>query len=137
MLELDGTTADQAIGAIARFMAARHGLPGDSVRAALAERERIGSTALGCGIAIPHARLKRLSREVAVFVRPTMPVLFDAPDGKPVTDMLVLLVPWEATEEHLLILAEIAAMFGDRQFRDDLRTCTTREQVYAMLTETQ
>ena len=134
LLEFDATTADAAISAIARFVASRHGLSETAVRRGLAERERIGSTALGCGIAIPHARLKGLSRPVAVFVRPTMPVLFDAPDANPVTDMLVLLVPWEATQGHLLILAEVAAMFGDRDFRDELRSCADRDQVYARLT---
>jgi PTS system nitrogen regulatory IIA component len=61
-------------------------------------------------------------------------VAFDAPDGKPVSDMLVLLVPWEATEEHFIILADIAAMFSDRVFREELRNCADREQVHASLT---
>jgi PTS system nitrogen regulatory IIA component len=134
LLGLDAATADQAISGIARFLASRHGLSDTAVRAGLAERERIGSTALGCGVAIPHARLKGLSRPVGVFVRTKLGIPFDAPDGKPVTDMVVLLVPWEATEEHLVILAELATMFSDREFRDELRNRTDREQVHSMLT---
>jgi len=133
LLGLDAGTAEQALSGIARFMASRHGLSAVAVRAALAGRERLGSTALGCGVAIPHARLKDLSRPVAAFVRMALPVSFDAPDGKPVGDMLVLLVPWAATEEHLVILAEVATMFSHNEFRVDLRACTDREQVYAML----
>src|SRR5262249_48601182 len=107
-----------------------------TVRMGLSARERLGSTALGCGVAIPHARLKALSRPVAAFVRTALPGSFDAPDGKPVGDMLVLLLPWAATQEHLVILPEVAAMFSDKQFRDHLRACTDREQVYARLTRT-
>jgi PTS system nitrogen regulatory IIA component len=136
LLGLDAGTAEQAISGIARFVASRQDLSAFVVRAALAARERLGSTALGCGVAIPHARLKGLSRPVAAFVRMDLPVSFDAPDGKPVSDMLVLLVPREATEEHLIVLAEVAAMFSDKEFRDDLRACTDRDQVYARLTRT-
>jgi nitrogen PTS system EIIA component len=134
LLGLHAATPSQAISGIARFVASRHGLSETAVRAGLAEREQIGSTALGFGIAIPHARLKGLSRAIGAFVRAETPIPFDAPDLRPVTDMLVLLVPWEATEEHLVMLAEAATMFSDRQFRDELRTCSDRDQVHARLT---
>jgi PTS system nitrogen regulatory IIA component len=134
LLSLEAATADQAISAIARFVASRHGLSEAAVHAGLADRERMGSTALGYGVAVPHARLKGLSSPVAAFVRTAIPVPFDAPDGKPVSDMLVLLVPWAATEEHLILLAEVAAMFSDRQFRDELRSCVDCERAHASLT---
>lgn len=133
LLGLDVTTKGQALREIARFVGARHGLSDAAVHAALIEREKIGSTGLGRGVAIPHARVKELARPVAAFVRTQMPIHFDAPDGKPVTDMLVLLVPQQATEEHLLLLAAVAGMFCEEKFRKDLRTCVDVVKVHARL----
>ncbi len=89
------------------------GLPQAQVVESLNAREKLGSTGLGQGVALPHARIKNLPQAVAAFVRPKLPIPFDAPDAKPVWAMLVLLVPEHATEEHLQILAELAQMFGD------------------------
>jgi nitrogen PTS system EIIA component len=85
-------------------------------------RERLGSTGLGQGIALPHGRIKGLERALGAFVRPRQPIPFDAPDGKPVTQVFVLLVPEQATEEHLQLLSELAEMFSERSFRDRLST---------------
>ena len=83
-------------------------------------REKLGSTGLGQGIAIPHGRIKGLDHTLAAFVRPRQPIPFDAPDGKPVGQIFVLLVPEQATEEHLQLLSELAGMFTERSFRDQL-----------------
>lgn len=83
-------------------------------------RERLGSTGLGQGVAIPHGRIKGLRDPVGAFVRLKTPVAFDAPDGKPVTLVFVLLVPEQATEQHLQILSELAQMFSDRELRGQL-----------------
>lgn len=83
-------------------------------------RERLGSTGLGEGIAIPHGRIKGLKEAVAALVRLAEPVPFDAPDGKPVTVLLFLLVPEQATQQHLEILSEVAEMLSDRAMRDTL-----------------
>ena len=72
-------------------------------------REKLGSTGLGQGIAIPHGRIKGLKDALGAFVRPRQPIPFDAPDGKPVSLVFVLLVPEQATEKHLQILSELAA----------------------------
>ena len=80
-------------------------------------RERLGSTGLGQGVAIPHGRIKGLREAVAAFVRLGTPVPFDAPDGKPVSLLFVLLVPEQATEQHLQILSELAQMFSDPELR--------------------
>ena len=85
-------------------------------------REKLGSTGLGQGIALPHGRIKGLERAIGAFVRPRQPIPFDAPDGKPVTQVFVLLVPEQATEEHLQLLSELAEMFSERSFRDRLST---------------
>ena len=83
-------------------------------------RERLGSTGLGEGIAIPHGRIKGLKDAVAAVLRLTEPVAFDAPDGKPVSLLLILLVPEQATQQHLEILSEVAEMLSDRAMRDRL-----------------
>ncbi|MGV0976783.1 MAG: PTS sugar transporter subunit IIA [Azonexus sp.] len=85
--------------------------------------KKIGSTALGEGVAISHARIKDLRRIQLAYIRLRQPIPFDAPDDKPVSDILVILVPKEATEEHLRILSEVTQMFSDRQFRQKLRQC--------------
>jgi PTS system nitrogen regulatory IIA component len=85
-------------------------------------RERLGSTGLGDGIAIPHGRIKGLKEAVAALVRLAEPVAFDAPDGKPVSLLLFLLVPEQATQQHLEILSEVAEMLSDQAMRDVLLT---------------
>jgi PTS system nitrogen regulatory IIA component len=83
-------------------------------------RERLGSTGLGQGVAIPHGRIKGLKEPVGAFVRLSTPVAFDAPDGRPVALVFVLLVPEHATELHLQILSELAQMLSDRELRERL-----------------
>ena len=72
------------------------------------------------GIAIPHGRMARLSEAVGAFARLRAPIPFDAPDGKPVDQIFVLLVPEQATDRHLQLLSELAQMFSERAFRDQL-----------------
>jgi len=81
-------------------------------------REKLGSTGLGQGVAIPHGRIKGLREALGAFVRLGQPVPFDAPDGNPVTLVFVLLVPEKATEKHLQILSELAQMFSDKALRE-------------------
>ncbi|MGE5665319.1 MAG: PTS IIA-like nitrogen regulatory protein PtsN [Betaproteobacteria bacterium] len=84
-------------------------------------RERLGSTGLGQGVAIPHGRIKGLKDAVAAFVRLSEPVPFDAPDGQPVSLLFFLLVPEQATQAHLDILSELAQLFSEKASRDSLR----------------
>src|SRR4051812_49565272 len=81
-------------------------------------REKLGSTGLGQGVAIPHGRIKGLKEAVGALVRLAQPVPFDAPDGAPVELAFVLLVPEKATEKHLQILSELAQMFCDKALRE-------------------
>jgi len=101
----------------------------------LFNRERLGSTALGHGIAIPHGRVKGLKQASCAFVRTKNPIPFDAPDGKPVTLIFVILVPEHATEYHLQILSELAQMFSEDSMRSALKTCETPEAAYNLLTQ--
>ena len=134
LLDLDVPTKTRALQEIARFVGARHGLAERKVYASLVGREEIGSTALGCGVAVPHARVKGLSRPIALYARMKYAIPFDAPDDKPVSDMFVLLVPQHATDAHLLLLAQVAEMFCDVSFREDLRTCVEAAEVHAAFT---
>lgn len=95
-------------------------------------RERLCSTGLGQGIAIPHGRIKGLKQASAAFLRLQQPIPFDAPDGRPVSIMFVLLVPEQATEEHLQILSEVAERFSDPAFRDALAAATDAASVIAL-----
>jgi PTS system nitrogen regulatory IIA component len=83
-------------------------------------REKLGSTGLGQGVAIPHGRIKNLREAVAAFVKSDTPIPFDAPDGQPVNLIFVLLVPERATDLHLQLLGELAQMFSDKSFREQL-----------------
>ena len=97
-------------------------------------RERLGSTGLGQGLAIPHGRIKGLKEAVGAFVRLAQPVPFDAPDGKPVSLVFLLLVPEQATEQHLRVLSELAQMLSDRELRDKLSTATDAGTLHQHIT---
>jgi PTS system nitrogen regulatory IIA component len=114
---------------VGRLLEKRLGLEPEQVVKSLSAREELGSTGLGQGVAIPHARIKGLPQAVAAFVRTYLPIPFDAPDEKPVSEILVLLVPDQATDQHLQILASAARMFGDRSFRERLRMCVDASAV--------
>ena len=95
-------------------------------------REKLGSTGLGQGIAIPHGRIKGLKQATGAFLRLATPVPFESPDGRPVNLLFVLLVPEQATEEHLQILSELAQRFADRSFRDALTAAPDAAAVTAL-----
>ncbi|HEY4081847.1 MAG TPA: PTS sugar transporter subunit IIA [Burkholderiaceae bacterium] len=85
-------------------------------------RERLGSTGLGHGVAIPHGRIKGLKNPLAAVLRVQQAIGFDAPDDEPVSLLIFLLVPEAATQRHLEILSEIAEMLSDRELREKLKT---------------
>lgn len=120
-IDLDANTRSRVFEEVGQLFAAHAGLDATRVAESLAVREALGSTGLGQGFALPHARVKGLRQPLAAFIRLSLPIPFDAPDGKPVSELLVLLVPEQATEAHLQLLADAAQMFGDRRFRDHLR----------------
>ncbi|MFA6921434.1 MAG: PTS sugar transporter subunit IIA [Gallionella sp.] len=95
-------------------------------------REKLGSTGLGQGVAIPHGRIPKLREATAAFVKTMHPIPFDAPDGQPVTLIFVLLVPELATDLHLQILGELAQMFSDEEFRRRLSDCEETAGMYQL-----
>lgn len=132
ILDLDAANKTSAFESIADFLERRHGLDAEQVCASLAEREDLGSTGLGRGVAIPHARVKGLRQAAAAFARLNIPIAFDAPDAKPVSDMLVLLVPEQPNDEHLKVLALVAEMFCDTSFRATLRSLADPKDIHRL-----
>ncbi len=91
---------------------------------ALIARERLGSTGLGHGVAIPHSRMPGMDTTIAAILKLDQGVDYDSPDSQPVDFMFALLVPEEATEEHLQLLARLAELFSDHQFMQAIRSET-------------
>ncbi len=100
-------------------------------------REKLGSTGLGQGIAIPHGRIKGLKDAVGAMIRMREPIPFDAPDGQPVNLIFVLLVPERATDLHLQILSELAQMFSDQVFREQLLKAESADAMHRSIAEWQ
>lgn len=96
------------------------GIARSAVSDNLFARERLGSTGLGYGVAVPHGRIKGLKAPLAAFVRLSEPIPFESPDGLPVSLLVFLLIPDHVTQQHLEILSEIAEMFSDETFRAGL-----------------
>lgn len=130
LLAVDAPSKARLFEAVAAMFEANRGLSRALVVGSLSAREKLGSTGLGQGIAIPHGRIKGLAQAQGAFARLVNPIAFDAPDGKPVAQVFVLLVPEHATEQHLQLLSELAQMFSERGFRDALATADTAQGVH-------
>jgi len=96
-------------------------------------RERLGSTGLGHGVAVPHGRIKGLKAPLAAFVRLKEAIPFESPDGQPVSLLVFLLIPDHVTQQHLEILSEVAEMFSDEAFRQLLATDPDAASVHARI----
>jgi PTS system nitrogen regulatory IIA component len=105
------------------------GVASRTVFDSLFSREKLGSTGIGCGIAIPHGRIKDLRKACGAFIRLATPIPFDAPDGAPVSMLFVLLVPEQATEQHLQILSELAERLSERSCREALAAARDADAV--------
>lgn len=102
----------------------------DELFRSLIGREKLGSTGIGDGIAIPHCRLQNCSEPLAALITLATPVDFDAIDGKPVDIIFALLVPAEANEEHLQTLAALAERLSQPSYRDSLRQAADNASLY-------
>lgn len=123
-LDVDALAKEQVLQVIASMLAGKHGLSPTVILESMTAREGLGSTGVGHGVAIPHARMRQCVAAAAVFVRTKLGIPFDAPDGRPVSVFLGLIVPDMANERHLQLLATAASMLSDRAFREKLRGCT-------------
>ena len=134
LLDLDVTSKKRMFEQAGLLFENNQGLARSLVFDSLFSRERLGSTGLGQGVAIPHGRIKGLKEAVGAFVRLAQPVPFDAPDGKPVNLVFLLLVPEQATEQHLRILSDLAQMLSDRELRDKLATESDASKIHQIIT---
>ena len=101
----------------------------------LQAREKLGSTAIGHGVAIPHGRVKGLRTAMGAFVRLKTPLPFDAPDGQPVSLVFALMVPEHATDMHLMILGELAQMFSEKDVRERLSHLDDTAAIHRLLVD--
>src|SRR5713101_4086028 len=134
LLDLDVTSKKRMFEQAGLLFENNQGVARSLVFDSLLARERLGSTGLGQGVAIPHGRIKGLKEALGAFVRLSQPVPFDAPDGDPVTLAFVLLVPEKATEKHLQILSELAQMFSDRSLRDAMAAAKDAAELHQLVT---
>lgn len=114
-----------------------HGLSRALVTDSLFARERLGSTGLGHGVAIPHGRIKGLKAPMAAVFQLAQPIGFDAPDEQPVNLLIFLLVPEAATQKHLEILSEIAELLSDFALRERIKSSTVQDDLHQLIAQWQ
>ena len=118
-----------------RFSASDPAFKAADVLTALLEREELGTTGVGRGVALPHARLAGLDRMRAVFVRLEQPVAFDAVDDQPVDLLFGLFAPPNASSEHLRALARVSRLLRSGELRQQLRQARSEDAIYALLNQ--
>jgi PTS system nitrogen regulatory IIA component len=135
LLDLRARDKAQLIGDLARVAAGQTStIPPTTIEAALLARERLGSTGLGAGFALPHARIEGLSQFLGFFIRLARPVEFDAIDGNPVDLLFLLLIPANAVD-HVGALAAVSRRFRDRGLANRLRKAPNQAAAHSLLTE--
>src|SRR5688572_23053138 len=135
LLDVDVSSKKRVFEQVGLLFENNHQIARSLVFDSLSAREKLGSTGLGQGIAIPHGRLKGLTEARGAFVRLATPIAFDSPDGKPVSQVFVLLVPEHATDRHLQLLSELAQMFSERAFRERLAAAADSNEVHALMSQ--
>ncbi|OIR08037.1 nitrogen regulatory protein [mine drainage metagenome] len=132
---LRATSKKQALQELARRAADLIGLPERTVFDVLLDRERLGTTGVGNGIAIPHGKLPNLERLHGLFARLEKPINFDSIDEQPVDLIFLLLAPESAGADHLKALARVSRLLRDKAVCEKLRGTETAEGLYALLTD--
>ena len=130
------TSKKQALQELARKCAEVSGLDQREIFDILLERERLGTTGIGRGIAIPHGKHDRLNGLVGVFARIDKAIDFDAVDGEPVDLLFLLLAPPSAGADHLKALAKVSRTLRDQTICTQLRGCEDADGIYALLAGT-
>ncbi|GHD75510.1 PTS IIA-like nitrogen regulatory protein PtsN [Vogesella fluminis] len=144
ILSMDNVIADMDVSSKKRLFEQvglmvenSHAIARSDVFDSLFAREKLGSTGLGQGVAIPHGRIKGLKEATGIFIRLKAPIPFDAPDGKPVSLLFVLLVPEQATDIHLQVLSELAQRFSSKALREQMNdpTCDA-QKLFDLISDT-
>lgn len=133
---LDACCKREALSMLADKAAALTGVPADKILPALMEREQLGSTGVGRGVAIPHGKIEGLGSIVGVLARLDEGVDFEAVDDQPVDLVFVLLAPSNASAAHLKALAKVSRLLRDERVREALRGAKTQEALFAIAAET-
>ena len=123
----------QALNELSRRAADITGIADRTIFDVLLEREKLGSTGVGRGVAIPHGRLSSLDQVYGVFARLERPIDFDAVDDQPVDLIFLLLAPANAGADHLKALAKVSRLMRDQGLCAKLRGCESAEAIYALL----
>ena len=133
MVNVDATSKKRAFEEVGLLFENQQGLNRALITDSLFARERLGSTGLGHGVAIPHGRIKGLKAPMAAVFQLQTPIGFDAPDDQPVGLLIFLLVPEAATQKHLEILSEIAELLSDRALRERLLNSTDAAALHQLI----
>jgi len=137
LVHVDASSKKRAFEEAGLLFENLHGLSRALVTDSLFSRERLGSTGLGHGVAIPHGRIKGLKAPMAAVLQLAQPIGFDAPDEQAVSLLIFLLVPEAATQKHLEILSEIAEMLSDAGLREKLASSSDAVELHRLITNWQ
>lgn len=139
LLSADGVIPDlkarskrEVLAALAERASMLIGTPAETIQETLLDREQLGSTGVGKGVAIPHGKIDGLSKVVGVLARLETPVDFDAVDDQPVDLLFLLLAPTNASAAHLKALAKVSRLLRDEEARQALRGAQTAEALFAI-----
>ena len=133
LVGVDATSKKRAFEEAGLLFENQHGLSRALITDSLFARERLGSTGLGHGVAIPHGRIKGLKAPMAAVLQLAQPIGFDAPDEQPVGLLIFLLVPEAATQKHLEILSEIAELLSDATLRERIKNAASAEELHGLI----
>ena len=128
-LDTEISSKKKLLELIANIVADQTEMPESAIYSNLLNRERLGSTGLGHGFAVPHARLENLDKTIGCLFRLKEPVNFEAPDNQPVDLVFTIIIPQEATEEHLMILSSLARIFSQTDVCEAIRGATSRDEI--------
>ncbi len=132
-IDVEVSSKKKLLELIAHVAADQTRLPESTIYNNLLNRERLGSTGLGQGFAAPHARLTDLQSTACYFFRLKQAVNFEAPDNQPVDLVFTIIVPEEATEEHLLILSSLASIFSRKEICEAIRNASDKDQIVEII----
>ncbi len=128
-LDTEITSKKKLLELIANIVADRTQLSESAIYNNLLNRERLGSTGLGQGFAVPHARLESLDQTMGFFFRLKDAVNFESPDNQPVDLVFTIIIPEQATEEHLIILSSLAGIFSRPEICEAIRSAASKEEI--------
>jgi PTS system nitrogen regulatory IIA component len=128
-IDTEVTSKKKLLEMIANIVADRSNLAQSTIYNSLLSRERLGSTGLGKGFAVPHARVPDLNQAIGCFFRLKEAVNFESPDNQPVDLVFTIIIPEEATEEHLVILSSLARIFSQPDVCQAIRDAANKEEI--------